>query len=374
MVPITGPGTYYYPDTSWPMPDITVTEHKSPALSVSNAPSDSGSATAAVDGKNEVVPTELLGARNAAIDLRIFTGRNRQNYMEQRRFTMEDLSEFVKEIGSLLSRIPVDLSILKDYNSLQELHKRLVKSADHLKSRENKLRKDESKLNILEDGLLKMEITYYGPTAGSYTVSPISHSISFGEEHMADPAPHSPKALSEDEPELVRQYYERLRDANSFRDNVVDFSADYQRAVNKRIARRMRGETVKPSEFDFVKKYSRKRKARLRRFELARKDVLRLRQECIESDFTVDEPDIPPFDEELCPDPLTQIPEPIIKYASSLDRAAGDPKRSDELLVKDLDTSGRVATWVDQVTQERNELARKHHSDSEILGSNAIDY
>jgi len=290
--------------------------------------------------------------------------------MEQRRFTMEYLAEFVKAAGSLVSRIPVDASILKDYNSLQELYKRLVESTDHLESRENSLRKDESKLNILEDRLLQTENTYYGPTAPP----PISHSISFVEEPMADSCPHSPNSPSEDEPELVRRYYERLRDANSFRDDLINFSADYQRAVNKRTARRMRGETVKPSELDFVKKYSRKRKTRLRRFESARKDVLRLREECGENGFTVEDPDIPPFDEELCPDPLTRIPEPFIRHASSLDRAAGDRKRSDELLVKDVDTEGRVATWVDQVVDERDVVARKHHSDSEILGHNVIDY
>ena len=321
-------------------------------------------------GRVEAVPRELVGARNTAVDLRIITGRNRQTYMEQRRFTMEYLAEFVKAAGSLVSRIPVDASILKDYNSLQELYKRLVESTDHLESRENSLRKDESKLNILEDRLLQTENTYYGPTAPP----PISHSISFVEEPMADSCPHSPNSPSEDEPELVRRYYERLRDANSFRDDLINFSADYQRAVNKRTARRMRGETVKPSELDFVKKYSRKRKTRLRRFESARKDVLRLREECGENGFTVEDPDIPPFDEELCPDPLTRIPEPFIRHASSLDRAAGDRKRSDELLVKDVDTEGRVATWVDQVVDERDVVARKHHSDSEILGHNVIDY
>jgi hypothetical protein len=373
-LPIAGTGDFYYPNISWQIPDITVTEDKPPSHSIFNARPDSGSTSATVGGKTEAALRELLEARDAVIDQRISTGRNRQNYIERRRIAMDYLVEFVKAADSLLSRIRVDQPILKDYNALQDLHKRLVESTDHLEFRENNLRKDESKTNTLEDSLLQKENTYYGPTARSYNMSPISHFIDFDEEHVADPASHSPKSRSEDEPELVRRYYERLREADSFRDDLVNFSADYERAANKRNTRRMRGETVKPSEFDFVKKYSRKRKARFRRFESARKDVLRLRQECIENGFKVDDLDIPPFDEELCPDPLTRIPEPVIKYASSLGRAVGDLRRSDNLLVKDLDTDGRVATWVNQVAHERSVVARKHHSDSEILGNTAIDH
>jgi len=267
--------------------------------------------------------------------------------------------EFVEAAGSLLSRMLVDPSLLKDYNVLQELHKRLVKSADHLESREDNLGKDETKLNMLEDRLLQTEISYYGPTTRSY------HSFSFDEGHV-----RSPESPSEDEPELIRRYHERQREANSLRDDIVNFSAEYQRAMDKRSARRMRGETIKLSEYDFLKKYSRKRKTRLRRFESARKDVLRLREECIESGFTVGDPDIPPFNEELCPDPLSLIPEPVIEYVSSLDRSAGDQKRSDDLLVKDPDTKARITTWVSQVAYEHDAVARKHHSDSEILGNN----
>ena len=326
------------------LPFITITGHKSPGHFIFNAQPDSG------NGKSEAtVLRELVEARNTAIDLRIFTGRNRQTYIDQRRFTMEYFAEFVKAAGSLLSQISVDPSILKDWNSLQKLHERLVESTNHLESREISLRKDESKLNRLDDKLLQIENTYYGQAA------PISL--------VDDPVPHSPKSFSEDEPELVRQYYERLRDANSFRDDLVNFSAEYQRAMNKRTTRRMRGETVKLSEFEFVKKYSQKRKTRLQKFESARKDVLRLRQECIENGLSVDDPDIPPFDEELCPDPLTGIPETFIRYVSSFGH-------SDDLLVKDPNTVGRVATWVNDVIQERKKdgkaVIRKHYSDSEI--------
>jgi len=423
-LPISGRGDYFHSTLNSRIPDITVSE---PTF---NVLSDSGSVPTLVDGRREAIPRELVELRDAAIDLRISTGRDRQNYMEQRRFTMEYLAESLDATRSLLSQIPVDSSIVEDLNSLQRLHKRLVESTDRLKSRENSLCQDELKLNILEDRLLQEENTYYGTTIEQHSVPPIFHSVSFGRGFMPEPAPPSPTSSNEDKPELVRRYYERLNNANLLRDDLINFPADYQRAVDKRTARRMRGEIVKPSEWDFVKKYARKRKTKLRKFESARKDVLRLRQECIESGFEMDDLEIPPFDEEYCPDPLTRIPESFIQHASSLD--AGDQKRSDELLVKDQDATGRVATWVEQVCEHSlhvpvstsvevlpsksttnirpmphrslpdsksheydssvrpqqprrhkssnqiqlssQQFTRKRHSDSDILGNNAIDY
>jgi hypothetical protein len=330
------------------LPQIEITGPQSPAFK----PTTEHAGSPELDDFRAIDSPKLLEdvvqIQDEAISKRVLLQNRCQDFQEQfvhLRAAMDAFYNLYQSIDGKLATGPSQVSIRQ---TLRDAFDRMKESRAILNKREEMMQQTANESCIIDDKLLRREkslLHRINKARERYSLNrPLPN------KQMEDVSSLASSSSSEDskqsEATVVREYYDRLAQANSLRDGVINFEAATAGERRRREKLRLLQQSVEPSETEFLQRYFAKREEKHLAFEEALQEAYRLRDECMGKGHTVEEPGIPPLGEQTAFDESLLLPQTIVQKAMSENLATKSWNDVDSLLISDADSTKRVAQWL----------------------------
>lgn len=329
--PVPSPSDHQWNTQSTVVPDL-------PKIKVTGSESSAFRPAAELTGSQEVdnfvamsssqLLDDIVQIQDEAISKRVLLQNHCQDFHEQFLHFVAALESFYDLDQSIDVQLAAGPSQQSNRQSLQEILDRIKRSNAILNDREEMIQQTANKSCIIDDKLLRREKSLLHRINKARE----RHSLNSPHPNMRreDDSSYASSSTSEDskqsEATIVREYYDKLAQANSLRDGVINFEAAAAGERRRRERLRIMQQAVEPSETEFLQSYLAKRKDKYLAFQEALQEAHRLRDECMGNGHNVEEPGIPPLSEEnLTTESLNEV---------------------DSLLVSDANNASRVAQWV----------------------------
>jgi len=131
---------------------------------------------------------------------------------------------------------------------------------------------------------------------------------------------------------------------NLLREQLFNSDAEFRRQQAIREAQEKEGHKLVPPDSVFYEIHFQKRGDIIREYSAANQEMQKLRQSCLEEGLVVEEPRLPPFDEQNALDKSRRYQKTIAQLTNF--SADGRSDITASFLSRDIDTRARIAGWL----------------------------
>jgi hypothetical protein len=307
----------------------------------------------ASNGPFELKLKEVIYLRDKVVEKRVNIGNAETELERQRQYTKEAQNRFMKASRAFMASVDDIPSGSNNKEALRRDWELLQQSSNLFKSRGKRLRSAQHELQEWENQLLLKEGDLYEDYLKKFlgAMSSASSSEETETQHTDDfEAVSAQSGSSETMEPVVQQYYDRIGDVNILRERMYNFEGDHRRLVLLRDAQRQEGLGIDPPEKEFYEVYFQKREFLVREYASTKDEMYRLRSECQNQGFHVEDPNLPSF-----LDQSYRIERSIVKYSAPVREGRFNPDVY--LLFGHLDNNVRVARWISDVRRATQDVS-----------------
>lgn len=339
-----------------PLPIIAVTEPQSPGLGPAT-----GTGISDDVGVFHMTPPDLLETvitlRSDVVAKLVQFRNDSRDLCDQHvhfQHAMHELNEGLKIVFEQLS----SQNLHQELQLLQSLWAEVSQASTTLNERGEQIQHASKDLSNREERLRRKESSLYQIIAQAQK-QPQSHDPQRDEADVKSSSSSSSHPGSEaTQPLMVQEYYDKVAQTDSLREEFLNFRENNYRERRRRDRLRSRHLRISPPESEFLANYFRERDSRVEEFSIALAAAHRLRDECRQRGYQVNDVEVPPLGEDETFDAGLLIPQAIVERSASGKQTSKSQNDVEDLLVADIDPKRRVAQWLEKLSKsEKAELS-----------------
>ncbi|KAF2453992.1 hypothetical protein BDY21DRAFT_116606 [Lineolata rhizophorae] len=224
----------------------------------------------------------ILSRRDTVLKERLRLMQQRDHY-ERQRDAFETVQEKLMSVLDIAEHGANNDAVSNLHRRLLEESAELTIQSDNLKGIEKDLGKSEFDLGQAEQDLFVYLDQHFGPTS-VFAANDHLQGTTFNGE-IARPLPSNTSSDSSGRPKLLSRYYDKAGDVEVIIDRLRDLDFEYEQDQDARSRKRNREEPVFPAEPEFLRRYYRERNKLMDDLAKAKRDALRLREDCVRLDL-----------------------------------------------------------------------------------------
>lgn len=249
---------------------------------------------------------------------------------------------FNKAAAKFMGQVDYKHVNIDGFPALETAWERLQLSNTRREQQEEKLRKAENEMNTFEDELKTQE---HGLYSELQRLSGINTFVSSGDSQS-----QSSLDTSTYEPTILREYYEKSRQAISLRNQLHEFQAEHREEAERRKLDKELDRSVTPSDKIFLERYFDTLTAMYQQYYTAKHEARDLKLKCREHDLEIEDGEDEMSDMDAL-EASVVVDKQLIHFAAVNKSTHRGVNPLEALLFGYADTTARVDNWLTNVHQ-----------------------